>query len=66
MYALDKHDFDVDLMHDDLLNIVFYSVSEILPIVCVLVILRRLPPRRNAPPTPLEMPSEDRSTPLND
>lgn len=47
MYILDEDDFDLDLMGDDLLNIVFYALCEILPSICVLVILRRLPPKRS-------------------
>lgn len=47
MYILDEDDFDLDLMEDDLLNIVFYALCEIFPSICVLVILRRLPPKRS-------------------
>ena len=46
MYILDKKDFDLDLMEDELLNIVFYMLCEVVPAICVLVVLRRLPPKR--------------------
>ena len=46
MYILDDDDFDLDLMGDDLLNIIFYALCEICPAICVLIILRKLPPRR--------------------
>jgi len=46
LYILDKNDFDVDLMEDHLLNIVFYCLCEVLPAICILAVLRKLPPSR--------------------
>eukprot|EP00884_Botryococcus_braunii_P006287 jgi/Botrbrau1/1565/Bobra.0107s0052.1 len=46
--AIDKHDADLDVMSHPLLNIIYYSLCEILPSALVLYILRRLPPRRPA------------------
>eukprot|EP00210_Caulerpa_lentillifera_P007939 g7578.t1 len=70
LYVINKHDFDVDLMHNGILNIVFYLLCEVLPTISVLIILHRLPPRkpsRKTPPsTPLPLPSDDPSTPLTD
>lgn len=49
LFIFDRNDFDVDLMNNALLNIVFYIVCEILPAVLVLGILHRLPPKHKAP-----------------
>lgn len=38
--------FDIDLLGDPLLNIVFYLACEILVAASVLIILHRLPPER--------------------
>ncbi|CAD7702718.1 unnamed protein product [Ostreobium quekettii] len=49
LYIVDDRDFDVDMMGNALLNIVFYVVCEILAAVLVLSILHRLPPKHKAP-----------------
>lgn len=49
LYIFDDRDFDVDLMKNALLNIVFYVVCEIFPAILVLGILHRLPPKHKAP-----------------
>lgn len=59
MYVLDDNDFDVDLMKDDLLNIVFYSICELFPMISVLFILRRLPPKRTKLAFSIYSPMED-------
>ncbi len=41
-----QHDADLDVMNHPLLNIIYYTLCEILPSALVLYILRRLPPRR--------------------
>mmetsp|Transcript_20522 Transcript_20522/g.61775 ORF Transcript_20522/g.61775 Transcript_20522/m.61775 type:complete len:303 (-) Transcript_20522:474-1382(-) len=45
--ALDKQDADLDVWQHPLLDIIYYSLVEIVPSALVLFILRRLPPRRN-------------------
>ncbi|CAD7704837.1 unnamed protein product [Ostreobium quekettii] len=49
LYIVDDRDFDVDLMQNPLLNIMFYVACEILAAVLVLCILHRLPPKHKAP-----------------
>lgn len=44
--GVDKADADLDVWRHPLLNIVYYSVVEILPSALVLFILRKLPPQR--------------------
>lgn len=44
--AFDKADADLDVMVHPLLNIVYYTVVELVPSALVLYILRKLPPKR--------------------
>ena len=44
--AFDKEDADLDVMVHPLLNIVYYTVVELIPSALVLYILRKLPPKR--------------------
>lgn len=46
--ALDMTDLEIDMIGHPLLNIIYYLLVEILPSACVLFILRKLPPKRNA------------------
>lgn len=46
--ALDKADLDLDVVGHPLLNIIYYSMVEIIPSAWVLYILRKLPPKRQA------------------
>lgn len=46
LFIFDERDFDIDLMQDALLNIVFYVLTEILTAILVLSILHRLPPKQ--------------------
>jgi hypothetical protein len=46
--ALDADDLDLDVMGHPLLNMIYYGVVEVLPAACVLWILRKLPPKRQA------------------
>ena len=39
-------DFQLDLVAHPLMNILYYGLVEILPVACVLYILRKLPPKR--------------------
>lgn len=45
--AFDKKNADLDVWRHPLLDIIYYSLVEIVPSALVLFILRRLPPRRN-------------------
>ncbi len=45
--ALDARDADLDVMDHPLLNIIYYTVCEILPSAFVLYILRKLPPKKS-------------------
>ncbi len=45
--AIDAKDADLDMGHP-LLNIVYYSLCELIPAGLVLFILRKLPPKRAA------------------
>lgn len=45
LFVFDDEDFDLDLMDNDLLNIVFYFLTEIVAAILVLGILHRLPPK---------------------
>lgn len=49
LFIFDNKDFDVDLMKNALLNIVFYVLCEVMPAVLVLGILHRLPPKHKPP-----------------
>jgi hypothetical protein len=44
--AFDRQNLELDMMGHPLLNILYYSLCEILPTACVLYILRKLPPKR--------------------
>ncbi|KAJ9518352.1 hypothetical protein QJQ45_010324 [Haematococcus lacustris] len=44
--AFDLQDLELDMLGHPLLNILYYSLVEILPTACVLYILRKLPPKR--------------------
>lgn len=44
--GIDKADADLDVWQHPLLNIVYYTIVEIVPSALVLFILRKLPPRR--------------------
>lgn len=46
--VIDRKDLDLDVVGHPLLNILYYSLVEIVPSACVLYILRKLPPKRNA------------------
>lgn len=46
--AFDRQDLELDMMGHPLLNILYYTLVEIVPSACVLYILRKLPPKRNA------------------
>lgn len=43
----DPSDFELDRLRHPLLNIVYYTLVEIVPSALVLFILRKLPPKRN-------------------
>eukprot|EP00271_Cylindrocystis_brebissonii_P010163 TRINITY_DN26267_c0_g1_i1.p1 TRINITY_DN26267_c0_g1~~TRINITY_DN26267_c0_g1_i1.p1 ORF type:complete len:301 (-),score=38.73 TRINITY_DN26267_c0_g1_i1:610-1512(-) len=45
--AFNERAFDLDVLYHPLLNLVYYTLVELLPSALVLFILRRLPPRRN-------------------
>lgn len=47
--AFDVEDADLDVMKHPLLNVIYYSGAEIIPSALVLYILRKLPPKRQAP-----------------
>lgn len=44
---LDARDADLDVTDHPLLNVVYYTLCEILPSAFVLYILRKLPPKRS-------------------
>eukprot|EP00199_Chlamydomonas_sp_CCMP681_P002831 CAMPEP_0119107244 /NCGR_PEP_ID=MMETSP1180-20130426/9593_1 /TAXON_ID=3052 ORGANISM="Chlamydomonas cf sp, Strain CCMP681" /NCGR_SAMPLE_ID=MMETSP1180 /ASSEMBLY_ACC=CAM_ASM_000741 /LENGTH=315 /DNA_ID=CAMNT_0007092705 /DNA_START=15 /DNA_END=962 /DNA_ORIENTATION=- len=44
--AVDRQNLELDEMGHPLLNVLFYSLVEVLPTACVLFILRKLPPKR--------------------
>jgi hypothetical protein len=44
--AVDAAELDLDVMAHPMLNIIYYSVVEIIPSAWVLYILRKLPPKR--------------------
>ena len=44
--AFDRTDLELDVMGHPLLNVLYYSLVEVLPSACVLFILRKLPPKR--------------------
>jgi hypothetical protein len=46
--AVDAVNLDLDVMNHPLLNIIYYSLVEIIPSAWVLYILRKLPPKRAA------------------
>lgn len=46
--AVDVTDLDLDVVDHPLLNIIYYSLVEIIPSAWVLYILRKLPPKRAA------------------
>lgn len=46
--AVDAADLDLDVMNHPMLNILYYSLVEIIPSAWVLHILRKLPPKRVA------------------
>lgn len=46
--AVDAVDLDLDVMNHPMLNIIYYSLVEIIPSAWVLYILRKLPPKRAA------------------
>lgn len=46
--AIDQKDADLDVMDHPLLNIVYFTLCELLPSALVLYILRKLPPKRPA------------------
>ena len=46
--AIDRKDADLDVMDHPLLNIVYFTLCELLPSALVLYILRKLPPKRPA------------------
>lgn len=50
MSAFDRANLELDLMGHPLLNILYYSLVEVLPAAAVLFILRKLPPKRVQPP----------------
>jgi Protein of unknown function (DUF1084) len=45
--AVDAKDADLDVLDHPLLNIIYYSTTEIIPSALVLYILRKLPPKRS-------------------
>lgn len=47
MSAINASEFNLDVMEHPLLNVIYYSLAEIIPAAWVLYILRKLPPRRN-------------------
>ncbi|KAF5826397.1 hypothetical protein DUNSADRAFT_3317 [Dunaliella salina] len=44
--AFDRENLELDIMSHPLLNVIYYSLVEVLPTACVLYILRKLPPKR--------------------
>ena len=46
--AFDRDNLELDVLGHPLLNVVYYSLVELLPTACVLYILRKLPPKRAA------------------
>lgn len=48
MATFDEADLDLDVISHPLLNVLYYSLTEIIPAVCVLFILRKLPPKHTA------------------
>ena len=44
--AIDKKDADLDVLTHPLLNLIYYTVVEIIPAALVLYILRKLPPKK--------------------
>ncbi len=44
--AVDRAELELDVMGHPLLNVLYYSLVEIVPSACVLFILRKLPPKR--------------------
>eukprot|EP00210_Caulerpa_lentillifera_P005310 g5073.t1 len=59
MFVLDDDDFDIDLLEDDFLNIIFYTICELIPTISVLFILRKLPPKRSKLDSSIYAPIED-------
>lgn len=49
--AFDKAEADLDAMSHPLLNIIYYTTTEIIPASLVLFILRKLPPKKQPPTT---------------
>lgn len=56
--ALDATDFRLDVTGHPLLDVIYYTLVEVLPSASVLFILRKLPPKRTpvytAPEPPME------------
>ncbi len=50
--AFDRQDLEIDMLGHPLLNILYYSLVEILPTAGVLYILRKLPPKRQPQANP--------------
>ncbi len=46
--AFDRADLELDVTGHPLLNVLYYTLAEVLPSACVLFILRKLPPKRAA------------------
>mmetsp|Transcript_29842 Transcript_29842/g.64353 ORF Transcript_29842/g.64353 Transcript_29842/m.64353 type:complete len:217 (+) Transcript_29842:3-653(+) len=46
--AFDEADLELDILGHPLLNVAYYTLTEIIPSSCVLFILRKLPPKRAA------------------
>eukprot|EP00798_Chlamydomonas_sp_ICE-L_P020184 gene20184-26922_t len=44
--AVDRVELEIDILGHPVLNVLYYSLVEILPAACVLYILRKLPPKR--------------------
>lgn len=44
--TFDREDADLDVMGHPLLNVIYYTGSEVIPSALVLYILRKLPPKR--------------------
>lgn len=44
--AADRTDLEIDMLAHPVLNVLYYTLVEILPAACVLYILRKLPPKR--------------------
>jgi len=44
--AFDRENLELDILTHPLLNVIYYSLVEVLPTACVLYILRKLPPKR--------------------